>query len=201
MPLSLLCVTCIFVWSILSCGKTQAEVIEIYRISALRVVGLLGLLVPALRAAMDVAGDVVFYLAPAGSGLSTKALLQRRFWSCLAAVSETFRGQPLTVLAHSQGSVLAVECLSDQRWGVDRLVTMGSPITTLYDEFLGLSIPSGGSPALVGIEWTNLYRTGDFLGGRIEGHKSIANVRIGPGGHTNYWSDRRIAPFLRRCGP
>ena len=89
------------------------------------------------------------------------------------------------------------------RCGGDRdkltLVTMGSPLTHLYQHYFPLLYPNIGSPQWDGLfqnvgKWINVYRINDFVGTHVECRESPtglvpANFYVGSRGHTYYWSD------------
>jgi hypothetical protein len=172
------------------------DALQIYRWSATRLLPFLPFLVGPLTILLDVAGDIVFHLVPEKQGLSIKTETRRRF---LTALELARPGGDLVVFAHSQGSVIAAEGVeelmangSGRPPGAIRLVTAGSPIQTLYETFLGCAIARSlrqGSP----VQWVNLTRWGDPIGGDISG---TMNRDLGDGGHTDFWSDRKVASIL-----
>lgn len=166
-------------------------VLEIYTVSALRLASLLPLSLGVVRIAFDVVGDVIFYAAPTRMNGDVPRLLQRRLSALLDHARRT-HGNVL-VVAHSQGSVIALETISG-RPDADQigLLTMGSPIRSLYQRFLGLTLHGLGerSPA----RWVNLYRDGDPIGGPIDG--PAEDRSLGPGGHTGYWDDPLLYGIL-----
>lgn len=126
----------------------------------------------------------------------------------------------LTVVAHSQGTVIAVDVLSltglkaparqQLLERLDRLeefhlLTMGSPLTHLYQHYFPNRYPSLADPCWYGLKrtlrhWVNLYRVDDFVGTYVEApvpgwvgrppHAGVPiphNVPIEEGGHTRYW--------------
>jgi hypothetical protein len=81
------------------------------------------------------------------------------------------------------------------------LVTVGSPVTTLYRNFLG---------AQIGVEyaalcksqpqrfrWFNLYRPADYIGGEVELDGVVNRELLTPGDHLGYWCDRELLAWLK----
>jgi hypothetical protein len=136
-----------------------------------------------------------------------------------AVVEEVLKTGPthLLFIAHSQGTVIALEELRKRRWtrrlaGLQSvtLMTFGSPVTNLYQNYLPLrygNVTAGRWQTLtrnVGT-WVNVYRTDDFVGTRIDSPRPDwpTNVPLLPGlrlrGHTRYWEPevfRAVRQFL-----
>ena len=121
-----------------------------------------------------------------------------------AYVTRPGRGD-LTVVAHSQGSLLALAALSPlpatSLRGL-RLVTMGSPISTLYQRYFPAAIP----PALLeqlrerlvdaNGDWRHAYRHTDYVGRALDLdgiEQTVLDEPPGPGeplgAHGGYWRD------------
>lgn len=127
----------------------------------------------------------------------------------------------LTIIAHSQGTMIAVDTLWFsslfrllEREKGDRkvyLMTMGSPVTHLYQHYFpwryGPLFPKDQpdvdylQPWGEGLRrnvdvWTNLFRVNDFVGRQIEGAPNFPENVCFPqgsgGGHSGYWSDPDI---------
>ncbi|HEY1376465.1 MAG TPA: hypothetical protein VGF55_06705 [Gemmataceae bacterium] len=120
----------------------------------------------------------------------------------------------LAVVAHSQGTVIAVDVLAkrqNQRLfkGLAdlRLVTMGSPLTHLYQHYFPKRYPPLWERCWRLLfyrvrTWVNVYRRDDFVGMDIDFPAvpppwwdakqpfPYRNVPLGPGGHTGYWMQR-----------
>lgn len=128
----------------------------------------------------------------------------------------------LTIVAHSQGAMIAVDTL----WfsALTRLlrrgkggpqvylVTLGAPVTHLYQHYFpwryGPLFPGEQpeedylQPWGAGLEknldgWKNLFRVNDFIGRHIEGKPGFPDNVCFPkvsrgGGHTGYWSDQVV---------
>jgi hypothetical protein len=175
----------------------DAHALDIYWWSAARVVPFVPFLVGPLTVLLDVAGDVVFYLLPETHALSTSGETRRRLRVIMEGVAPD---DTVVVLAHSQGSVIAADVMEDlvrrvpARGATIRLVTMGSPIDTLYRRLLGIAI-GADLRATAGFGWENLSRWGDPIGGPIE---RVRHRDLGDGGHVGYWTDDTIGEYARR---
>lgn len=130
-----------------------------------------------------------------------------RFRLVMEHAVETYRPERVTVLSHSQGTVVATQMLQDgdlkdylARHGADRvrLVTMGSPVTHIYrqyfPEFFQVSrdrLPGGLAP---GERWFNIFRRDDFVGTRIDPDvlPDANNLDVPAGGHTGYFTDYHV---------
>jgi hypothetical protein len=159
----------------------SSEVFRIYLRSAARLLPFLPFTFGPLGIVLDVLGDVVFFLAP--GKISIRDDSERRVEGALNYVSSKGKNDDTVVIfCHSQGSVIVRDVLG--RFALTpRLYTVGSPLDSIYERFLGWRPQDFRGQ---GIDWLNLFRTGDYVGGPIEGAK---NQEIGPGGHTGYWCD------------
>ena len=127
----------------------------------------------------------------------------------------------LVIVSHSQGTMVAIEVLNDPEmawlsgsFSHTSLLTMGSPITYLYQTYFGHLYPSLNSPQWDNLRtrvdrWVNLFRIDDFVGQQVEfpvkGRTLLATPMLakdnsatvqsctdhplGCRGHTNYWED------------
>jgi hypothetical protein len=162
--------------------------LQVYAISALRVVPYLALVVGPLATAAGIAVDVLFYVARTES-LSTAAVLRKRFR--LALDYATAQGSPIIVAAHSQGTVIAVDVIGgdapDSRL---YFVTAGSPLQTLYEQFLGSTPETLAATAQQSFRqptrWINFFCDGDYIGGGQK-RAGVSEKNLGAGGHTGYW--------------
>ena len=108
-------------------------------------------------------------------------------------------------VAHSQGTMIVADYLRLGRhhgWLAKaalpvHLMTMGSPLRQLYERcFPALYDWVGREPLTDRLEelqlasWTNLYRSGDYIGralGFAPGGEGMREGCIGIGAHTHYW--------------
>jgi hypothetical protein len=129
----------------------------------------------------------------------------------------------LTVLAHSQGTMIALEALgvitierTDRNSSVRRvqlhgntmrtirLVTMGCPLDHLYVHYFpGKYMINARADSLVE-SWKNVYRSDDFVGTHITNENDQTfpeNQEVGPRGHTDYWLDREVLELVKQSMP
>ena len=213
--------------------------------------GLVLLLIPKLRPALDMLLDVVnhFYFRPTEMEdalddddefdivdttfekgklfFSRRDAIHQRIKRILTHYRDQFDAHPdwrpdLAIVSHSQGTMAAIEILNDEElsWINNSfrsvsLVTMGSPLSHVYQHYFGHIYPSLDQPYWVSLRrridrWTNICRIDDFVGTDISFPKNqiigegsqgaqidFSNHAVGPRGHTNYWSDLEVLEVLR----
>jgi hypothetical protein len=123
----------------------------------------------------------------------------------------------LTVAAHSQGSLIAIEVLNSPRltWLREafreiRLVTLGTPFTHIYQHYFSHNYPPLDQPYWSQLRqrvrvWHNIFRVDDFVGTAVDFPDSLRgsseiecnNFPIKRCGHNNYWSDKQVIEILR----
>ena len=188
-----------------------------------------------LRAGLHVATDVINHFARNRDALSNpfgptppiqtsdferQARIRARARTVLRMVLNDHDPARLTVISHSQGTVIAIDSfaqagvpyedkgrLAARLDGLDHvdLITMGSPISHLYQHYFPARYPSFVDPSWKFLKstvrrWINLYRIDDYVGTDVEetaeGWRSPGskpeNVRLAPGGHTAYWHQPRV---------
>jgi len=149
--------------------------------------------------------------------------IEARFRAVLEEVLRPGDVTHLTVVAHSQGTMIAIDVLWLE-WTANRLknidvslVTMGSPLTHLYQYYFPHRYPAlfvdpvaralnkdwGTDLTTTVNRWVNIYRVDDFVGTHIDGDSNGTfprNICIGKGGHTGYWSEpeaiQEMRPYL-----
>jgi hypothetical protein len=147
--------------SISSTSTANLTPLEIYAKSAFRIVPfLLPALIPPLRAVSNVAPDVLLYILPPVFPLSLQSKSRERFRALLTYLRARHPNTPISVIAHSQGTVIASDVLGEDNWRITRLVTVGSPLSSLYRRFLGHCLD-----VLPRCEWINIYRLSDYIAG------------------------------------
>ena len=181
-------------WLFASISST--DVFQIYRTSALRLLPFLVYIVGPFRVMLDSIGDVLLYIDPEGrlSRERVREGSQQRLRDALKIVGGEEGHRKVVLVAHSQGSAIAADVLSTaESIGGIRLITIGSPISSLYWRFIGAkSVPIPGVP------WLNIFRTGDYITGGvgIQGESApISNAEnrdIGRGRHTGYFEDQKV---------
>ena len=144
--------------------------------------------------------------------------IHARIKNSLAFFRDHIQGRPtLTLISHSQGTMIAIEVLNDPElawlnasFSQVRLVTMGSPFTHLYQYYFSHLYPpldSGHWQELRGRvkRWINICRRDDFVGTRIDFPEpkpvqgfEFSNHAVGARGHMNYWSDVEVLAILQR---
>jgi hypothetical protein len=162
---------------------------------------------------LDALGDVFFFLVRQRN-LSTRHDTQPRLWQAIrhldaeqAAAGSDARERHIVVFAHSQGTIIAAGMLSRMVRVLERsslritLVTVGSPLTTLYRNFLGARLGEGFAQLCreqpQRFRWFNLYRPADYIGGEIELDGVVNRDLLTPGDHVGYWSDRELLNWLK----
>ena len=139
----------------------------------------------------------------------------------------------LVLVAHSQGTVDAIETLNDPEmdwlrnsFGKVTLVTMGSPVTHLYQHYFGHFYPPFTDRFWNTLHqqidrWVNIFRVDDFVGLDVDfGHlpqsreeamamnrnldsqcklhfAQCSNHPVGARGHVNYWADVEVLEILK----
>ena len=150
---------------------------------------------------------------------TTQQRIEARFRLVIQEVLRPGNVTHLTVVAHSQGSVTAIDVLWLE-WAANLLagkvvylITMGSPFTHLYQYYFPHRYP----PLFVGPtrsqlnplwgswiqktvrSWANIYRVDDFIGTHIEGDGAgnfPRNYCVAAGGHTWYWREQGVLHLM-----
>lgn len=124
----------------------------------------------------------------------------------------------LTVIAHSQGTMIALEALgvvtisrTDQESvqrrvamktaaapGHVQLITMGCPLNDLYMHYFPEKYHINCKRETLVDAWTNIHRADDFVGTSIPQAETDfpRDVRVGARGHTDYWTDSEVLRAL-----
>jgi hypothetical protein len=176
-------------------------IIEIYALSVWRTIPYAVWLRGPFGLALDVVGDVLFYVQPDPNHPAAIGALCRGRLAAALRYARATGGDNLVVLAHSQGTVIATDVLRElpqeegADWGGLGFVTLGSPLDALYARFLGEEKTMTEISSIR--QWRNGYRNGDVIAGPIAERKGVAsNVFLGTGGHVNYWELVRYLPGL-----
>jgi len=161
----------------------------IYTWSLFRLLPLILLLVTPARRLPEVLADACFYvMSPEAGGPSTRRAGQERLAQLLEFLDRG-RYDRIHVVAHGQGSAIALDVLQSTTPRHPLvLTTLGSPAGTLYRDLLDWPLDPA---ALAATEWCNLYHVDDPLGGPI-GVEDI-DAPLAPGGHTGYWLETPLA--------
>lgn len=161
---------------------------------------------------------------------SRRDMIHCRIKKILVYYRERLRHRPeLVIISHSQGTMVAVEILNDPEmawlsssFSKTSLVTMGSPLTYIYQHYFGHLYPSLNEPYWDDLRqridrWLNLFRVDDFVGQEVDFPvQSITKTPrswmadfgasmpessthpLGCRGHVNYWDDEEALKVLRR---
>jgi hypothetical protein len=155
---------------------------------------------------------------------SRRDSIHRRMKRILDYFRHTMPGRPaLTIVSHSQGSMIAIEVLNDDElaWVTSRfsrinMVTMGSPFHHLYQNYFANFYPGLDDPMWENLRsrvhrWLNIFRIDDYVGTEIPFPPSLPQVASGHytnhaverRGHLFYWRDRQVLDVVRQhdiCG-
>lgn len=168
------------------------DAIETYRWSALRVVGFLPFFAGPLTLVLDILGDVAFDVLPETHELSVREEVRERLRCAIDFVGRD--SGDLTILAHSQGSVVAADVLEADEVQDIRLLTAGSPIDSLYRRFLGAHVGKSLRTSVGANGWLNVRRPDDYVAGEIEGVADEV-LETEMSGHLDYWKE----PLVERA--
>jgi hypothetical protein len=153
------------------------------------------------------------------SNRASEAAWNRMVGRFRRVVDEVLRAddfESMTVLAHSQGTMIALEALGvidikrkanetsprriTRKPGLHiNLVTMGCPLMHLYEHYLPGKYGINASADSYVAKWLNIYRADDFVGREINNTSDSTfpvNCRVGARGHINYWTDREVLTYL-----
>jgi hypothetical protein len=157
---------------------------------------------------LDALGDVFFFVVR-DRGLNTRLDTLPRLAKALQLMQAVGAGgahRHVVLLAHSQGTAIAATllsrvvrllCASQIRL---TLVTIGSPVSTLYRNFLGVQMGADFA-ALCQREperfrWFNLCRPADYIGGEVELPGVVNRDLLTPGDHVGYWCDAELMAWM-----
>jgi hypothetical protein len=156
---------------------------------------------------------------PAPDVFTIQQQLEARFRAVLEHLLDSQKVTHLTVVAHSQGTMIALDVLwlewtANRLRGVDvDLVTMGSPFSHLYQYYFpdrypplfeGTNLnPDWGAHLTSTVRrWVNIYRVDDFVGTHVDGTETFPiNICIPAGGHTGYWCQIEALEAMGACLP
>jgi hypothetical protein len=188
---------------------------------------------PYLRSALDIVYDIVnhFYFrfedadrARECGGMPTPFPVRRSIQDRLAASLRHFATQAagpqgetdLILISHSQGTIFAVDTVNDaalsgafDAFAGVRLVTMGSPLSHIYQHYFRQHYRLLDHPAWQALRerlgragnktgWVNIYRSDDYVGRGIDESASglIKNIHVPARGHIGYWYDSYVIRHL-----
>lgn len=122
-----------------------------------------------------------------------------RFVGVLEHTVNAFDPDHITIVSHSQGTVIATQMLSSNAKAKAllknrsvTLITMGSPVTHIYQRYFPKMFKVDRSS--ISATWVNIFRQDDFVGTTIEGQliHDKRNLSVSPGGHTGYFTDHEV---------
>jgi hypothetical protein len=188
---------------------------------------LLPLAAKPAAALIDALGDVFYWFVPSAA-LNTRGETRSRFDAALAHVLSNHANEHVVIFAHSQGTVIATDALCELAQSYEQaqsgaasvlplsqmgqhlhgghqritLVTVGSPLSSLYHSFFGVTI---GREYLSlcrtqpqRFAWVNFCRAADYIGSRVV-LPGVQNYLLAtPGDHTGYWKDAVLLQWLGR---
>ncbi len=149
---------------------------------------------------------------------SRRDAIHRRMKRILHYYRDYLPGNPaLTIVSHSQGSLIAIEVLNDEElgWIGDKfrrvnLITMGSPFHHIYQKYFSHFYPPLDHEDWNLLRqrvacWLNIFRIDDFVGTEIDFPESLAqtgrglytNHPVQRRGHMLYWCDRQVLQVIR----
>ncbi len=155
---------------------------------------------------------------PPGTSLLRRQQIADRF-RCLVNYMVRQQGvKELTVLAHSQGTITAIEQLQtiDQWLGTSKippiqLITIGSPYTHVYQNYFSNQFGAPGPKHVT--KWINVYTVNDYVGTRIDDGAREGTVpkniereaeakernlgSLQPIGHNGYWTDEVVMQIIK----
>jgi hypothetical protein len=203
------------------------------------IVGVLGFFAGTLSRALDLLLDIITYFrrdsvsaivrpfpgletdeAPASLQGTTDVQRQRiadRFRCLVAYLAKEHDIGQITIMAHSQGTITAIEQLKtiDQWLGGGlpkiRLITIGSPYSHIYQTYFSNQF-SAPAPEHVA-KWINIYTVDDYVGTHvdesarkgttpknIEREAEARDRKLGnlpPIGHNGYWTDEVVMQIIK----
>ncbi len=198
-------------------GKIVRIISENYPI-ALAVSAALGALYSVawsqFAAGLGIAKDIITYFKGEPSRRNStrpvyplRARMHHRFVLVMESMIASEKPDEVVVIAHSQGTVIAIEALRTSNTSMlfdtkhikkRTLITMGSPYSHIYEHYFPskFSLPTDFNTRLDA--WINIFRIDDFVG-TIVGPADGAwpqNIPVNPRGHTGYWTDDEVLDVL-----
>ncbi len=159
------------------------------------------------RSLLDVLLDVDNYMREHPRGAGPRVRMFERTHAVLQHLGAGPTYDAVVFVAHSQGTVIVADYLRLARhrgWlanpGIPvHLMTMGTPLRQLYErcfpalyDWVAREPLADRLAELHLASWTNLYRSGDYIGralGFAPGAEGTSEACIGIGAHTHYWDE------------
>jgi Protein of unknown function (DUF2934) len=163
------------------------------------------------RMIVHVITDVANHFYRPSEDFPVRRQIENRFRTVFQRLVDAERPTRITVIAHSQGSMIAFDALTQivsadwfrphiGRMRID-VVTVGSPLTHLYQHYFPFDYPPCDDPKWSKLRpvvrsWYNVYRVDDYVGTFVttgseapERQDWPKNIPAKPGGHTDYWKE------------
>ncbi len=128
--------------------------------------------------------------------------INNRFERVLQHCLLTTTPKHVTIICHSQGTVVATQMLQSKRvhdlLGQSKLtsitlITMGSPVTQVYRHYFPRAFKVFKRRMPDKIKWYNIYRSDDYVGTMISADTGVdANLGVRSAGHTGYFTDHDV---------
>ncbi|APX11039.1 hypothetical protein [Tateyamaria omphalii] len=128
--------------------------------------------------------------------------INRRFTKVLHYTLQAMTPSRITVISHSQGTVIATQMLQSGRVHdllekYDNppitLITMGSPVTQVYRHYFPQAFKVSTDKMPDGLVWHNIYRIDDYVGTRIDLDTGVRkNHDVNAAGHLGYFTDYEV---------
>ena len=208
------------IWSV---PPTRRFWLVISAISALVIAAGLGFLAGGIRNVLHIGMDIINHfhrrvlpwawasepIPHDGAAYGRRRAIEDRFRAVLERVVQTERPTHLTVVGHSQGTVVAVDVLAGSHSSLEgievSLLTMGSPLTHLYERYFP-NLYGTGTPTPRVVRWINVYREDDYIGAVVRPNSSPMpeNQSVplaGLDGHAHYRRQTAVAKILAELAP
>jgi hypothetical protein len=155
---------------------------------------------------LDSLGDVFYFVVKRSSPLQTRDDTVPRLARAMENMMHHSDSKHVVILAHSQGTVISATLLDEVAEELEgsgyrvTLLTVGSPITSLYKNFFDVHIGQAyaalckAKPAQ--FAWVNICRRSDYIGSSVK-LAGITNLALHTkGDHLNYWGDKALLKHL-----
>ena len=152
---------------------------------------------------LHVVTDVINHFYKPKRNFPVRRQIEARFRTVYDRLVAQYQPTRVLVIAHSQGTVITFNALAeigsaDGRPLPTDVVTVGSPLTHLYQHYFPVEYPAH-DPRFSTLrqfvkQWRNIFRTDDFVGTFVDFNSANPkaspfpkNIPAAPGGHTRYW--------------
>jgi hypothetical protein len=136
--------------------------------------------------------------------------IEARFRRVLGELLHSHQPTNLAVIAHSQGTVVAIDVLRQKEWAAAldglatvTLVTLGTPLSHIYQYYFPEQYPALADNHWQHLRasvdhWVNVFRLDDFVGTDVPGGEGAwpENRHVGYGGHAHYWQQAEVLKII-----